>query len=190
MLSVINGISNNKTGKITVASYMQWRKVMTADYNKFNLIISDEHKVMSKSEYVYNHKGEQLYFRNYNPADVPIFSAPFDLNDVREKHPQYGVRWEINNHINYTMIGTDCDGVPCFSHFTANYIADHYFKKINDFVPLTVEIVSYWYGWFLWQLNNSYISQVKQDCFVCNGKGCASCDGLGYTFRTNINTVK
>lgn len=37
-----------KTGKITVASYMQWRKVMTADYNQFNLIISDDHKKMAK----------------------------------------------------------------------------------------------------------------------------------------------
>ena len=28
-----------KTGKIVVASYMQWRKVKTADYSKFKLVV-------------------------------------------------------------------------------------------------------------------------------------------------------
>jgi hypothetical protein len=61
-----------KTGKITVASYMQWRKVKTSDYNNFSLIIDDEYKSFPKDEYVYDHKGENLFWYNFkNPQDVP-----------------------------------------------------------------------------------------------------------------------
>lgn len=145
-----------KTGKVTVASYMQWRTVMTADYNNFNLVITDEHNKMSKGDFVHNHKGEPLFFYDYNPADVPVFqwTELFDLDKIRETNEQYGILWRYESHVNYSMKGTDCDGVPTFSHFTANHIADS-FKDITIFEPLTVGMVLKWYGWFLWRLNNS-----------------------------------
>ncbi len=144
-----------KTGKVTVASYMQWRKVRTADYRNFNLIMTDEHKKMAKGDFVYNHKGEPLFFYDYNPADVPVFqwNKLFNLDVIRENNEQYGILWEYEGHVNYFMKGTDCSGVPSFSHFTADHIADHY-KDLTAFEPLTVEMVSRWYGWFLWRLNN------------------------------------
>ena len=153
-----------ETGKITVASYSQWRKVMTADYNKFHLIISDEHKKISKSEFVHNHKGEILFFYNYNPADVPVFqwNKSFDLDTIRENNRQYGILWSYDNNVNYIMKGSDCAGVPTFSHFTASHIATHH-KDMTEFYPLTVSTVLKWYGWFLWRLNNSYLNVEKHN---------------------------
>jgi len=147
-----------KINKVTVASYTQWRKVMTADYNKFNLVIDDEYKKFPMDEYVYNHKGELLYFFEYNPGDVPVFqfNPLFDLEAIRASNKYYGIRWDIDSHINYNTPLTDCDGVPTFSHWTADYIADYY-KEVNYFEPLTVKVVLKWFGWFIFQLNNSYL---------------------------------
>lgn len=146
-----------KTGKVTVAGYMQWRKVMTADYDDFNLIIDNSHNTMGKSAFVYNHKGEQLFFYAYNPHDIPVFqwSVLFNLETIRCNNEQYGILWRDFSHINYSMRGTDCDGVPTFSHYTAGYVATHYYHDIEKFEPLTVGIVINWYGWLLWHLNNS-----------------------------------
>src|SRR5690606_11615957 len=82
-----------KTGKITVASYMQWRNLMTADYREFNLILSEEHKAFPKDEYVYNHKGEVLFFFDYNPLDVPVFQHTFltDIKTIMENNKSYGI---------------------------------------------------------------------------------------------------
>lgn len=151
-----------KTGKVTVASYMQWRKVMTANYNKFNLITSDDYKKMAKDDFVHNHKGELLFFYDYNPADVPIFqySKLFDLDAIRKNNKQYGILWNYESDVNYIMKGADCNGVPTFSHYTIHYLAN-YVQDITDFEPLTVERVVKWYGWFLWQLENAYLNTKK-----------------------------
>lgn len=147
-----------KTGKITVASYAQWRKVKTADYNKFRLIVDNEYKTMPKGEYVYNHEGEQLFFYAYNPNDIPIFnwSPVWDLETIRQNHISYGINWGGGNCINFHADGLDCDGVPTLSHYSADSIAEHY-KNMNDFEPLTVQMVVKWFGWFLLQLDNSYL---------------------------------
>lgn len=147
-----------KTGLITVASYMQWRKVKTADYNNFSLIVDDEYKTLPSDEFVYNHKGEILYFFNYNPADVPVFdTAIFSLAEIREKTPYYGLRWQSGN-VSYIMPGMDCDGVPTFSHWPEDRVTSddvwNYYGP-DQFKPLTVKTVVQWFGWFLWQLNNS-----------------------------------
>lgn len=129
---------------------------MTADYEKFILDTDKEYKKFPKDDFVYNHKGELLYFYTYNPADVPVFqwNPLFDFDAIRENNDSYGIIWnDTHGHTNYNMKGTDCDGVPTFSHNTADYIGTHY-KDINEFEPLTVETVLKWYGWILWQLNN------------------------------------
>lgn len=151
-----------KTGKITVASYMQWRKVLTADYNKFNLVIDDEYKKLPKDEYVYNHEGELLYFFTYNPADIPVFQCDllFDLEQTRAKNKYFGILWEHGSHVCYNMPGTDCNGVPCFAHWDENRITQEdvwNFYGPDQFEPLTVETVTKWFGWFLFQLQNSYL---------------------------------
>jgi hypothetical protein len=142
---------------------MQWRKVMTADYNKFHLTVIDEYKAMNPNEFVYNHKGELLYFYTYNPADVPVFQYTnlLDLDEVRANNKNYGIHWDYHNHVNYRMDGADCGGVPTFSHWTAEYIAEN-IKSIEPFEPLTVAAVTKWFGWFLYQLNNSYLIIGKQ----------------------------
>ncbi len=139
---------------------MQWRKVATADYNKFTLIIDDEHKKFLKNDLVYNHKGELLYFYDYNPAEVPVFryskiESVFNLDSIHENNKQHGILWDRDGSVNYRMDGTDCSGVPTFSHFTKKNIDLHHHKNANKFKPLTVETVLYWYGWFLYNLRNS-----------------------------------
>ncbi len=147
-----------KTGKIVVASYLTWRKVMTADYNKFNLIIDDEYKNIPDDESVYDHKGDQIFFFNYNPADVPILTDPEGtLGEIMKDHRQYGIEWTWGQHVNYRMDGADCDGVPTFTHYTADNIATFYYSRIEEFEPLTAGMVKKWFGWFLYNLNNSYL---------------------------------
>jgi hypothetical protein len=157
-----------KTGKIAVASYMAWNKVMTADYNKFNLIILDDYKQMPQDEFVYDHNGELLYFLDYNPADITIYDSSAErildehwLDKIHERKLPHGIKW-IEGHINYSMPGADCVGVPIFSHITAEYVSEYYCnpiggypEKIFDFNPLTVRTVRKWFGWFLYQLENS-----------------------------------
>lgn len=144
-----------KTGKVTVASYMQWRKVKTADYNKFNLIVDDEYKKFPSDEFVYDHNGEQLFFFTYNPAEIPVFpySVLMDLDVIREENVRYGIRWSPEGGVNYNARGMDCDGVPTFSHIDANHASDY--QDIEQFEPLTVGMVVKWFGWFLFELENS-----------------------------------
>lgn len=152
-----------KTGKITVASYMGWRKVKCADYNKFELTIDNEYKDFANSEFVYNHKGELLYWFKLLPQDVYFFDSD-SIVDLDEKmdfidtvhRTQTNIAWKYDRNDFYICRGLDVEGVPTFNHWTSDYVAD-YCKDVNDFEPLTVETVRKWFGWFLLQLNNSYL---------------------------------
>ena len=138
---------------------MGWNRVMTSDYSKFKLTVVDDYKLMPKDEFVYNHKGELLYFPTYNPADVPVFNyGPlFDLETIRQENKYYGIDWQSGYHVNYNMLATDCVGVPTFTHCTQDRVAEYYHAHFNEFEPLTVETVTKWFGWILFQLNNSYL---------------------------------
>ena len=147
-----------KTGKITVASYMQWRKIKTADYSNFKLIINDEYKSFEKNELVYNHKGENLFWRNYNPEEILLLN-PYSLSDGETLFANYREKLELPEkgktyYDMYCAKGLDVDGVPTFSHGTIDEI---YKSKLDmkDFTPLTVGVVNWWFGWFLYQLRNS-----------------------------------
>lgn len=161
---------NKKTGKIIVASYMGWRNVRTKDYQKFNLIVNSEYKMMPKDEFVYNHKGELLFwFKDYNPADIPIFTHNplMDLDEIFEEHNRkkggYAIDWDSDFEgawLNYNGNGMDCEGVPTFSHYTQDYVAREdiaNYYGLDKFEPLTVGVVVKWFGWFLYQFRNSYL---------------------------------
>lgn len=148
---------------------MQWRRVMTADYGKFNLVIDDEYKKFPLDEFVHNHLGELLFFFTYNPADIPVYESDAErildedwLHKIQESKQPYGIRWRIseNGHVNYNCKGMDCDGVPTFAHWDEDRITQtdtwNYYGP-DQFVPLTVSTVKMWLGWFLYQLNNSYL---------------------------------
>lgn len=136
-------------GKIIVASYMSWNKIRCADYNDFDLIVMDEYRNMPRKEYVYNHKGDLLFFFRYNPNDIPIYdwSSKMSYEEIRELSPVYGTRWKENS-VSFIGKGIDCAGTPTFSHFTADYLASNDYD-LDEFDPLTVETVLNWYGWFL-----------------------------------------
>lgn len=153
---------------------MQWRKVMTADYNKFNLVIDDEYKSLPIDEYVHDHKGELIYFFTYNPSDIPVYNADAEriideewLDKIHESKKPYGIQWGISElgHTNYNMPGADCSGVPTFCHWTEERVTQedtwNYYGH-DKFEPLTVGTVLKWFGWFLFQLQNSYLKIGKQ----------------------------
>ncbi len=156
-----------KTGKITVASYTQWSKVKTADYNEFNLVINDEYKAFSKDELVYNHNGENLFWKDFDPDKIP-YLPPYIL---REENYEYPKQWRTNYNMGYSdsfcARGLDCSGIPTFSHGTAqnltngnirNYTLEEVVEVLNpmnEYELLTVGVVVKWFGWFLYQLQNS-----------------------------------
>lgn len=155
--------------KIIVASYPLWGKVRTADYGKFNLTVDDEYKQFAGEDFVYNHKGELLYFFPYNPADVMVFQQTviddedFDYDEARALHRDFIIHHDGGKYgspwTSYFMRGTDCCGVPCFSHHSGDSIAERYggYYSMFDFEPLTVKMVRQWLGWFLYNLENSYL---------------------------------
>lgn len=147
----------NKTGKIVVASYMQWRKIATADYDKFQLIVDDEYKRLPSDEFVYDHKGELLYWFTYNPGDIPVLDASprFNYEAARKKYGKFIIAHK-DGYVAYFVTGLDCNGVPAFSHYQQDRVARD-FEDPNRFDPLTVGVVVKWFGWFLFNLNNSYL---------------------------------
>lgn len=99
---------------------------MVASHSKFKLIVLDEYKAMPPDEQVHNHKGEPLFFFTYRPDEHTSFPYPH---------------------------GLDCDGVPTFSHNTADRIAGD-FDDMEQFEPLTVGMVTKWWGWLLYRMEN------------------------------------
>ncbi len=164
-----------KGRKIVVASYNQWRSIKTANYNNFNLIIDESYKMLNDEDFVYNHLGKRLFFYGYNPGQVPIikkyyFDVDFDsledaINYTQDLEFKVGNNFIIHHSgtinspedwFTFRMDGADCDGVPTLSFYTADYIATHS-SRIDLFEPLTVNMVKMWFGWFLWNLENSIL---------------------------------
>jgi len=150
-----------KSGKITVSSYMQWRKIKSADYSQFILALNYSYKAFKDTDYVYNHKGEQLFWFNHKSPEELRFLT---ISDIKESMDNNGFDSSSVDGEEYKLLsmlkqlhwdvkGFDCDNVPVFSHNTADYIATHY-KDMNQFEPLTVGMVKLWFGWFLFNLEN------------------------------------
>ncbi len=147
---------------------MGWNRIMTADYNKFNLVVNDEYKQFPKDEFVYDHNGNLLFFFNYNPADIPVYNSDAEriidenwLDKIHASKKPHGIRWDKSEgHVSYNAPGMDCQGTPTFSHWNEDRITQedtwNYYGH-DKFEPLTVETVVKWFGWFLFQLNNSYL---------------------------------
>lgn len=131
-----------KSGKIVVASYSQWRKVKTCDFGQdFRLVIDSAYKSFDENERVYNHQGENLFWYHYDPEQIPF----------REENPDSDY-WRTYYDM-YCIPGTDVDGVPTFSHKTAENVVNG-MNDVRDLEPLTVGHVKYWFGWFLYRLDN------------------------------------
>lgn len=157
-----------KTGKVTVASYLQWYKVSCADYNKFNLVIDAEYRSINDDELVYDHEGELLFWHINSPDTIPIFDSRsivgFDewqqkVTEFR-KNNKYYIELTRSGSTWYHICGCDCNGVPCFTHKSADQISNSYnnYVSIDEFEPLTAGVVKNWYAWFLCQLKNANIT--------------------------------
>lgn len=155
-----------KTGKIVVAGYMQWNKVRCADYNEFQLMLSDEHVGFSPDEFVHNHKGELLFWYNHQDPEAlsknyPSIESAINILGV-DPSVFEGEEWKLSEPLSggfhWSVKGFDCAGTPTFSHGTANYIATFY-NDVTEFEPLTVGVVLKWYGYFLWKLKNANINR-------------------------------
>lgn len=107
-------------GKVIVASYSQWNKVRTANYSQFSLTIDDEYKRLDKERFVYNHKGELLYFFPYNPTEIMTFQRTviddedFDYDEARASHRDFIIHHDGGKYgspwTSYFMRGCDCCG--------------------------------------------------------------------------------
>lgn len=152
-----------KTGKIAVASYAKWNSVRTADYNAFSLTIDREYAELPDDELVYNHKGENLFWLDFDPEQIPVYEssalAGIAIKTLHAVKPRahYGIQWNPDGPINYCVGGLDCQGTPTFSHHTIENVAEH-LKAFREYEPLTVGVVKKWYGWWLTQLQNAQLS--------------------------------
>lgn len=146
-----------KTGKITVAAYAQWRKIVAADTLPFQLAIDREYDQMPADEHVYDHTGQPLFWRDFDPARIPVFehTVLFDLAEIRARHENYAIRWSPGGRVNYSCsrLHLDCSGVPCFSHYSITHVAE-VVADVAEYEPLTVGMVVKWFGWFVYQLEN------------------------------------
>jgi len=145
---------------------MQWRSIKTSDYNNFNLIIDESYKMLNDEDFVYNHEGEQLFFYDFKPCDIivnpdipksdgfqPSSENTYEYLNFRNENPY--ILLDKGDYKTYWCRGLDCDGVPTLSHYTADYIVSDHTRDFTLFEPLTVGMVKMWFGWFLWQLENS-----------------------------------
>lgn len=146
-----------KTGKIVVAAYPQWRRILMADYAAFVLAINREYAGLPADEQVYNHAGQPLFWRDFDPEQIPVFefNVLFDLAAINAAHPSYAIRWSPGGRINYSCsrLHLDADGVPAFSHYTIGHLAEQ-LAAFAEYEPLTVGIMVKWFGWFIYKLEN------------------------------------
>lgn len=144
-----------KTGKIVVAAYTQWNRVRTADYSAFSLVVDNEYAAMPADEFVYDHNGKQLFCCNVEPDSLPVFEYYEGISYVALRQLHTNCAIDCGSHMTYLGPMFDCVGTPAFSHLTADDIATHHFADITAFEPLTIGMVVKWFGWFLYNLENS-----------------------------------
>lgn len=156
---------DKKTGKVIVASYSSWRKIKTADCQKTLLTVKRDYANMKHDEFVHNHKGELLYFYRYNPNDIPLFdpNSIEDTNAIFAITKVRGLKNHLSEGYNYSGAGIDCDGIPTFSHFDADYLGTHKYEPF-DFEVLTVGTVLLWYEWVINNLSRTtFITETPGD---------------------------
>lgn len=160
-----------KTGKICVASYMQWNNLRCANYSDFKLVVVNDYEQMDKSEFVYNHEGKQLYHFNYDPWEVhehhgSCIAESFDWDEMRRTYKDFILvgTFDGKPHRSYFLRGADGAGTPTFSHYDEDRVTTDdtwNYHGSDAFEPVTVGYVITWLGWFLYQLENSYLKVGK-----------------------------
>lgn len=109
----------DKTGRIIVSSYMYWRKpLMLHRSGKQAIIKTTVDLDFNFKGFVYNSKGQKLYWPNFKSFD-----------DIPERY----------------IVGLDCEGTPAFAHVTEERISDDktdFFKRYKyNMQPLTIDVV-------------------------------------------------
>lgn len=131
-------LRKHKSGKVIVASYAQWRKVHNSR-EKVTIILDN----YNPNSYVYNHELKQLFFPFESPQDVKVhFDWPENEVDFKVINDGTWTSWSCT--------GLDCDGVPAFTNYTADDVANSSGWSIrtdvflDKFKPLTVQMVLNW----------------------------------------------
>lgn len=146
------------TGKIIVAGYAQWRKFWLTRYDKPNVdIVIDSN--YDESAYVFNHKGEQLFWRKNIMPDVLPKRHRRDYNRILATVGIWEPMGESESGFEGYVDGLDCDGIPTFSHGTSKYIASTR-NELEEWEPLTVGIINIWFGYILWRFNSHSIETI------------------------------
>lgn len=133
----------NKTGKIIVNGYGTWRKYYKMDFS--NLILDYGYNSLPPDEFVYNRKGEQLFFYGYKPEDIKerVYGLP-------SPPYWYAIYDQNSNRKHFASRGLDSDGIPCFSHYTMDRCANgSSIDWMEQYEPLTVRMVIMWFDWLM-----------------------------------------
>lgn len=151
-----------KTKKVTVASYMQWRKVYTANKETTTIVFDSSFKDKPTNTLVYNHKGEPLFFYEVEKIKLPKltyiqkFGRELEATKKKVDFSDYCISgFNEDNSIYFVTHYLDCDGVPTISHFTENCISGYSKEQKQKLEPLTVGMVMRWFDWFCLLVENS-----------------------------------
>lgn len=154
-------LRRKKTGQLIITPYLKWNKLVVEKGKDRLKLIFPESILYTPGEPVFNSKLQQLFFFNYSPYDMKIYTLEDAvLSKVNISTGCYGIQFE---NIVYSGFGIDCNGTPAFSHYTKDYIKPN---KLYEISPLTADTVLLWYGWFVYQLKNRKTvfqeSEIKQ----------------------------
>lgn len=119
---------------------MGWRRFYKMPFSDFE--INNEYRSLPLDEYVYNRKGELLFFYSYHPSEIE-----HRVEGLEPSMNWVSVYSEDSRH--YGCRGLDCEGIPVFSNYTYERTADCSFEWICQYEPLTVKTVVMWLDWLM-----------------------------------------
>jgi len=104
-----------------VSSYSTWTKIRRLCDNDIESIFVPTKLNDNYGGVLCNHEGELLFWHE------EWIGGGIQIGDK-----VYG--WEYDRYC-------DCEGVPCFSHITKEYVQKHFKNEASEFKPLTLDVV-------------------------------------------------
>ncbi len=112
-----------------VTSYMTWTKIRRLSYHNNQTI------------YVPTDLNDSFAGQVVNSKFEPLFWHEEWINiGMRIEGKVYGYEYDIH---------CDCEGVPTFSHMTADYINKHFHNSKQKFYPLTIQVIVHYFQRFV-----------------------------------------
>ena len=134
--------------KLVITSYMGWRKIYTANYEKavIKLLPFPEIK---EGEVIYAMGNPEGQYKYWHPTKFETLFWPVN-GRIRYVHFEESIKMMqagLPHPYSYPIMEDevyscfDCGGCPTFSHKTSIYVAENYPEKMHLWEPLTADIV-------------------------------------------------